>query len=276
MFREVLGGNSTVFRVIISGEFLYVIELGGTLTVVDISDPNEPVPIELRNNMYAAYDLAINDSYAYISSHFNDEGDRGTLICDISEPLEPVIVDTSDLYIEQFYANEGYLYGEIEGGLEVYSLDDPFEPELVAEITSPGNVSDLVVYEGLACVKIQDRVIAVINVENPDRPVEIDRFELPSEIVQMHQSDGTMIIITVDDSCRMFDIGEIALPELLSVFTVPQQDLEVTDALIYNNSMYVAASCRGQGVLNAFDITHRTEPEWSSAIEFDHRFRYFN
>ncbi|MFH0818780.1 MAG: hypothetical protein V1898_02180 [Patescibacteria group bacterium] len=115
--------------VYVSGNYAYItadeddIDNDGSLTIMDISDPTDPVLMsEVYNGdgefskLYGANSVYVAGNYAYITADGDEETDVGSLtIMDISNPTDPVLMseiyDENGEFTKLYGANSVYVAG---------------------------------------------------------------------------------------------------------------------------------------------------------------------
>ncbi len=106
----------------------------GGLYILDISSPSNPTQLGLVDTQDTwAYDVKINDNYAYMAYSLASGG-GGLKVIDISNPAVPVV--RSNLYIETSLRRMDYSSGYVvaageDGGLFVIEVANPYAPRVV-------------------------------------------------------------------------------------------------------------------------------------------------
>lgn len=145
-----LPGQTSLWREVkTAGKYAYAVsEGGGGLLIVDLS--NLPASINSRhwygdgaiaNQITSAHTIAVTDGYAYIFGTGNGLANGGVIICDLSDPWNPVYVGQYNLnYIHDGYIRNDTLWaGEIYAGqFSVIDVTDKSNPVLLATQQTPG------------------------------------------------------------------------------------------------------------------------------------------
>ena len=132
--------QSNNLRNFIKGNYLYVVNLVGTLEIIDISNPEQPVSVGNLSNgvggalLSSVYGIYVSGSYAYIG----DYGNNALEIVDISDPSNPSHVSSlnnsvggallggvSSVFVSGKYA---YLGSYTSNALEIVDISDPSNP----------------------------------------------------------------------------------------------------------------------------------------------------
>ncbi len=163
-----------------SGTVAYCADSEAGLQVIDISDPQNPqIEGSLSLPSYAAADIAVSGSYAYIAAY----GPGALVVADVSNPRSPSIAGTIGLpgEIEHVVVvgTRAYVTGDGGGGLEVIDVTDPKQPRFAG---SDPDVSrgDFAVSGSYAYVVDPYQGLLVIDVSHSGDPRTVDRFTLPA------------------------------------------------------------------------------------------------
>ncbi len=137
-------------------------------------------------------DVVRCDDYAYVAC-----GSWGIRIVEMSNPAQPVLVDTLSYVTDRLIINGDrmVMFHEIDESLMLALLDvsNPEEPELISETEIDSEIGpdwyelqygNMQIYENYLYASnqhSQDPAIVVFDVESDDAPQEVRRFKLPSE-----------------------------------------------------------------------------------------------
>ncbi len=122
----------TVFDVDVADNIAYIANMQDGLTVMDVSDPANPVFIESIPTGSMAKDVFVlpTNEYLYVAD-FN----TGVEVYDLTDPLHPSYVRTVSTYPDtgahSFDYRDGILYLSVwDWGVNVFEIIDPSNPEL--------------------------------------------------------------------------------------------------------------------------------------------------
>lgn len=145
-----LPGQSSLWREVKTyGKYAYAVsEGGGGLLIVDLSGLPASINSKhwygdgaIANQITSAHTIAVTDGYAYIFGTGNGLANGGAIICDLSDPWNPVYVGQYNLnYIHDGYIRNDTLWaGEIYAGqFSVIDVTDKSNPVLLATQQTPG------------------------------------------------------------------------------------------------------------------------------------------
>ncbi|MCP4582995.1 MAG: hypothetical protein GY839_15410, partial [candidate division Zixibacteria bacterium] len=127
-------GNT--YGVDVVGQYAYTADYYEGMSVIDISDPVNPVIVGRESMPGRALDIRVNGNYAYCS----DDGEGSLSIVDISDPANPTL--TSTLYTtDRAYSLDvigDYVFVADGGaGVQVVDVSDPYNPIIIDNIAFP-------------------------------------------------------------------------------------------------------------------------------------------
>ncbi|MCK4357380.1 MAG: hypothetical protein KAW92_01305 [Candidatus Cloacimonetes bacterium] len=135
--------------------------LNGGITIIDISDPLNPISVSNLPINGLSQDVYVLGNYAYLAN-----GENGLEIIDISDPTNPFTVSNcpTDGFAYSVYAQEHYVYlVDKYKGLIVIFIEDPFSPYILGTLemlTEPvsiyisGSYAFLTDNEGLKIIQV--------------------------------------------------------------------------------------------------------------------------
>ena len=263
-----------IVKVVVNGRYLYIAhstsatswnsETGppdAGLQIVDISDPRHPKFSGFFRTPEPPTALAIKDNLAYVGDW------QQIIVVDISDPESPHERFTLDQYATGLAIDNGLLVsswggcglrsGYCEGGLQVYDLSNPAQPELInemqpeKELALPGfsvalnNNYAFVSGKGLWVVGLQNREQLQMDGRYASDMgwLSSSKVLIDNQIAYMSQYDGVHIL----------DISQSTSPKLLALYQTSNQ---LTDLALRNGRLYLA----GWGGLEILDITDSTNP----------------
>lgn len=180
-------GNTDFLKVHMAGNYAYVIRNAGTgndFLVFDISSPDAPVLVGQTVVAGTPSNLAVQGTYAYVSSNANF---AELVVVDISNPNAPLEVagfnaagnfDASSVAVQGSTA-----YLTRVGGVEfvILNISDPLDPQLVGSLDFGSALTDVAVRGPHAFVTSSENggEVSSILISNPASPVGITNLNLP-------------------------------------------------------------------------------------------------
>ncbi|PKK84678.1 MAG: hypothetical protein CVT49_02320 [candidate division Zixibacteria bacterium HGW-Zixibacteria-1] len=225
--------------------YAYVSVEGAGLTVLDISDPANPVVMG-NDGISNIVDLAVQGNYAYVAQTYN-----GFRICDITDPSNPHIISNyrAPGYVWDVSVKGDYAFAAADtSGLQICDISDPYN------ITRVGYYNDIY-FGGHEAYSIDvagdyaylgDRTgLVIINITDPANPVPAGEKLYTSGMVREVKVRGDYAYLA-DAGCgmRVVDISDPAHPVSVGIFDelcdVP------CDIALYGKYAYIAnGTCIG-------------------------------
>lgn len=176
-------------EIVVEGNYLYFVKGSAGLKIVDITDLTNPVLTStFMGNASEGYfqDVNINGNLAYIP-----DSDGGFLrivnISDRSNPVEVSSLNIPDSNFNSIAISTNYAYLVNDGTndtnkmLLIVDITDPEDPVLLNPFPIPSNPNtggprDIQVISNLAFVSQGYGGVVVINISNPNAPIEVGRY----------------------------------------------------------------------------------------------------
>ena len=239
----------------IYNDIAYVTRGDGELSVLDISDPLNPIEVETVSSGGNAIDAIFSpdSSYLYISNY-----DSGVYAFSLADPWHPLLMGAaptiSDSGAQFFEMSEGFLYLSVYSyGYHVYDISDPANPQLInynldhitefwdIAITEDGQHMFACVYTGeLMVYTIYSADSIVYEYTNLD-------FEVPSDMVI---KGDYAYIADFNAGLYVADISNYAY--IFKVDSIPVQSAISGVSLI--NDQYLAM-CEWENGITVVDIS---------------------
>ena len=238
--RCYLHGQCT--NIALSGNYAYVCwSQYGTLAVIDISDPLNPVVIGQSGFLFPPVDVAVTDSFAYIGglSYYYLPN---FAIVDISTPSNPTILVQSLFGDNNWGICAGdslvYLASRYEG-LKIVNVIDPYNPSLVGSCYTPDLARDVSIIDTMALVADFDAGVRIINVSNPSNPNEIGFYDTPGFANNLVVNCPYVYLFDGYSGIYILDITELHNQIEIGHFENPMSDFSFNGELQYP-FLYVA------------------------------------
>ncbi|MDP8228987.1 MAG: T9SS type A sorting domain-containing protein, partial [Candidatus Electryoneaceae bacterium] len=175
-FNERGNPEGVAFDVAVAGDYAYIAGECPELTVLDVSNLNEPVLVgccELDDDY--AVSIALQGNYAYLVT-----GGGFVHIIDISNPADPCEVCTIEASAGAFDIAIQGTYAYVTGYtscLTVFDISDPEHPGNIGTFDVPGSPFSLTASEDYLYIAAGYSGMRIINIQDPTHPVEISYFE---------------------------------------------------------------------------------------------------
>ena len=169
-----------------TGERVAALAWGGELSLVDASDPAQPVVRSAHPTN--GVDVSIFDTIVAVA-----EGDQGVVLIDVTDLEAPTLlarISTSSralaVSLDSGIAVIGLVVNSVvEGAVAIYDITDPNNPILMAQLPTSNRVYAVDVADSKAAI-LTGSSILMIDISNPSAPVELGssdlRFRIPEDI----------------------------------------------------------------------------------------------
>jgi hypothetical protein len=245
---------------------------GGSLRVIDISDPTNPEEIGVYYDDCSCYDVFVSGNYAFVSMRYvvDHREHYGLRIIDISDPtnLEEVGLFRPLDMVEAVFVSGDYAYltisdnhpgeGTITYYLSVIDISDLNNPEEVSSLEIPDKGNDLFVSGNYAYIANGWGGVRVINVSDPENLEEVGFYDTPGSANKIMVSGGLIYVAdhtnlgiyryrmeepTITVSPEVVDFGEVVECESkelsITIGNWGNQDLVISDAHIEGDCFIV-------------------------------------
>ncbi len=213
--------SGTAFRFDVMGDYLYV--AGGNLAVWDVT--NKAAPSAVGSLSFSGYedinDVIVEGTFAYLQ-----DGMKGLVIANISDPVHPALAGT----YEKAWTGDGisksgnYIYAaNWRGGMEIIDVSIPAQPQAVNGINPGGDSIEIVTdshYAYIACDLIG---LCVIDISSPNTPTNFGYYKLkPNGMVNSVIQQGSYLYFTKSENgLGIIDLGD---PEFREISSYPAYD----------------------------------------------------
>jgi len=205
-------------------------------------------------------DVAFHDHYAYAAM-------EKIKVIDIANPAEPLFIREVSAGWAQplgIDAEAGILVGAINhGGLEIYSLADPEDPELLARSPLAYRCYGVDLVGTIAyCASIEHGLV-VLDLSDPSEPEQIG--QAPGVFIRVHHQAGYLYVtqdLMNDRSLNVYDVSNPANPLLTF-----EWGTDVRDAVPVGNRLYVGHGLGGG--LSLHSLVDPAQPSYQGLTEIE-------
>ncbi len=242
---EVLNGNA------------YVIDQGGRLSILDVSDETAPSLLGTLELGAALYGLDRRGTHLYVAHSEFDASGGGVLVVDVSVPTEPeVVFDLEVAGLVNLTVAGTHIYAVVVGWatsigeLVVVDITVPNTPVWVSSVDMQRKGWDPVVQGDVLYVGTAWG-LETFSLADPGDPVPLGGVETPgaSSLANEILVVGDRLVQSRDGSLRFFDTSDPSAPVFLgSVASI------VGSALVELDGQVVAVSTAGTTVVAGLDL----------------------
>ncbi|MCB9139739.1 MAG: hypothetical protein H6642_15460 [Caldilineaceae bacterium] len=231
----------------ISDDYGFLASWSASLEVVDLREPNRPIPLTPYRYSIQAAGVATHNNVAY----FVDGGPyfKGIHILDIRDPSS--LIEIANLPDIGAYSNGGvqivvedeYLFVKHRNGpdfeydLIIFDVSDPSTPHEISRIVDIGAINEIEIDQDRLYVVSVGRGLSIYDITNISNPKRIGfyRSNLPNSAVAV---DGDYAYLTDLFTVKTLDISNIKQPRVVAEKEMDQ----AWDVAMYDSYVYVADS----------------------------------
>jgi gliding motility-associated-like protein len=239
-------------KIVVSGDYCYVIGVVEGVWIYDISDLGFPQEVGFFSTTGDAEGIDLKGSYAYVADAW-----EGLRIIDVSSPDNPnevgfiettnsataIAVDDSFAYVADSYV-----------GLRVIDIKNPTEPQEVGFCSTPRNVTGILINDNYAYVADQDSALFVVDISDPSDPQIVGSSLTPSLAYGVAVNNGYAFVADGWNGLYVIDVSIPTDPKDIGFWDTEGRAIDLT---ISNNSVYIADDFAGLCVI---DISNPLNP----------------
>ncbi|MCG3220376.1 MAG: hypothetical protein H7641_03265, partial [Candidatus Heimdallarchaeota archaeon] len=252
-----LGVDYQAHGLAVDGNLVYVANMAGGLSVINVTDTNNPTQIGMRNTPGTSYDVYVEGDFAYIA-----DGANGLVVVNITDPINPTIaatfsagISTADSVIVE--GNYAYVV-DTDNGLVVVDITYPKTPSFAGEYNN-NDVTDVDIYgDFLYITDIYDGLL-IVNISIPTSPSLISSFPIPGYTQAIFIEGCNAYLACYNGGFQVAKIADISTPTLIGSYDTPGNAVDVFVSGYY---AYVADSTSG---LQIIDISNPFSPTYAGS-----------
>lgn len=265
--------SKEITTIVARRNLVYVWTVDGTLRVIDVRDPNNPLEIGslAGEGATGCVDVEISGNVAVVSSHSVFGGDSPVpriRLIDLSDPFEPTEITTYgglfgclSIFEEHVFA----LAPDSPGhgwSLEVIDISDPEEPVGVGSYRAPeGERAFDIAAEGPFAYVATSSGLAVIDASDPSLPFELNRLDMPVTGA-LEVNDG-YLFAQLSNDFHVVDVRDPSNPVEVGFCEIPQTSVVKTDMAVLGGHVLLAHGYHGLVVV---DVGIPSEPRMAGQL----------
>lgn len=250
--------------VVVDGNYAYVAtaKTQTGLTIVDISDAENPLVIASLNIGGKGRYLIKSENYVYVSV---EKSDAGLAIVDVANPNSPILVSTLDIDGEgnQPVISGNTLYmgvNEDDAGLAIIDVTNKAAPSIIDQV----DVEDEVYAVHLNAVHLylgleeDEEGFKVMDISNPQSVYAVTSLDVGEEVNAIEKLSSFVFLGTEDANNSLKVVG-VTDPENPSIIASLDVEAEIQDLSIHGDYLYAAMDDNEAG-LAVIDISDPIHP----------------
>jgi len=233
----------------LSGPYAYL--AGGSLTIVDVSDPKRPRFVSEHDLGYPEVVWVKNHlAYTTISSH------HGLLIADVSDPSSPTTLAFYPLPTwyggDDIWVSGDLAYISAAGlGLVIFDVSDPSSPVLVSIYPVSMALGTIEVRGDLAYF-VAAGALRILDVSDPSSPTQISEYDLNWPEAATISGDRAYV---AGSKLWILDVSDPSSPTLLDSWKPPPDVCELCAVAVEGGRAYLTTDCCDSGEFLVVDVS---------------------
>jgi len=229
--------------VFVTNGYAYV-AAGGILSILNISDPSNPVQVGIYDTAEDAQGVFVSGNYAYVV-----EGLNGLQVIDISTPSSPSEVgsyntpgNAHDVFVSGNYA---YI-ADWNSGLRVIDISTPSSPNEVGFYDTSGSARGVYVSGNYAYVADNFSGLQIIDISTPSSPSWVGLYNTSGSAAGVYVSGNYAYVAGGSSGLQVIAISNPSSPSEVGSYNTPGW---AHDVFVSGNYAYVADDLSGLRVI---------------------------
>lgn len=241
-------GNERWVKVAAMGEVAAVATVDHGIRVISAADPADPIEVAAIDSVAYGDGAALSNDVVFIAAEY-----RGLRVVDVSDPADPKNMTIFDLGgWPSGVAAVGDLVYTAHPRLKIMDASDPSQPVIIGE--DPNLWGDPIeVVGGFAYVAKESFGLQVVDVSDPEVPVEVGSLDLGDEIWHSLDVLGDLAAVRSGGTIAIVDVSEPTDPVLRSSF---DPGWSLTGPVLYRSYLLFATS----RLLYTYDLSDPDHP----------------
>lgn len=236
-------GKRTVNAIALQGNYAYLNAGDGGLGkthFVDISNLTNPqyAGEYVGESNYMAYDIGVSGDYAYLVRYDLD-------IINIATPATPIHIGNYEARsaLQAVVVSGEYAYTG-DNRLLILNIADPTAPTLTGSLSVGDSLNsnliyDLVVADGYAYLAVANSGLHVVNIVDPQNPVEVAHYPIPGTLNSVAVVGNTVYVTAETAGIYIFSVTP---PSTISGQVTDAKGTPIIGAVIAANTLYTATT----------------------------------
>ncbi|MBZ0265348.1 T9SS type A sorting domain-containing protein [bacterium] len=239
----------------------YVSDWSGGMHIIDVSEPANPVEMSYFITPPNATSVSVSGNLVYLTL---DNTDVDLVIIDVTDPYNALqlegLVTTNRTENVAIVDNFSFL-AEGYAGIQVFDVTEPTDPLPVGAYDPWGRLTRIEKRDSLLFiggVKDTDNtgVLRILNIGDPDHPVELGECNLPGSPKEIVISNSYLYIANDHSGLSVINIEDLLNPQLMASLGTAHRAYDVS---IFEGCAYVADFVGGLRIIDILDPSNPSE-----------------
>lgn len=252
------------YDVEVQGNYAYVAVSNSGLSVIDISDPTDPVEVGFNWDVGSVSKISVSGNYACASGMNAETYDYSIWIMDISNPENPVLNGSLNFQnsIQDVFILDTVVYVAYDG-LKVIDISDPAHPVIISSIISytppmsldaEGDILAMGCYHNLSPSKLK-----LYDISTPTVPNYLGECEISLEPHDIDIQEAYVYTATAQCLMNIVNIQNPHLPFIEGYLNVPGLGFGISaheDIVLLAMDLFYPSD----GVVMSIDVSDPSNP----------------
>ncbi|MBI4753035.1 hypothetical protein HY793_01500, partial [Candidatus Desantisbacteria bacterium] len=232
----------TAYGVFVQDKYAYIANFQQGLEIIDIFNPQNPVPTGRYDTEGWAYEVFVSGKYAYIA-----DGYSGLQIIDISSPKNPVLLGTCDTpgwaYDVQVVGKYAFV-ADYRGGLQIIDVSNPLQPVITGSLEIGGaQCRGIYVLNNYAYIADDKSGMYIVDISDPFHPTLLSTYKNTAQAKGVFVSNNYAYLVNYQSLLEVIDVSNPKNPVVKARLSLPGNLYDIAQ---FDRYAYIAAS--GQGI----------------------------
>jgi len=243
----------TAYGVFVQDGYAYIANFQQGLEIIDISNPEKPIPTGRYDTDGWAYEVFVSGKYAFVA-----DGYAGLQIIDISSPKNPVLLGSCDTpgwaYDVQVVGKYAFV-ADYRGGLQIIDISNPLQPVIASSLLIVGaQCRGIYVLNNYAYIADDKSGMYIVDISDPTHPTLLSTYKNNAQAKGVFVTNNYAYLVNYQSLLEVIDVSNPQNPVLKARLSLPGN---LYDIVGFDRYAYIAAS--GQGI-HIVDLTELTNP----------------
>ncbi len=247
--KGIFNNSKDPVDVFVDGNYAYVAEYHGDLTILDISDPSAPTNVSqyiIGSAAGTPTGVYVKNSVCYVATR-----NWGLQIVDVSNPASPTNLSaypTIDHPVDVYVDGDYYYVADQYGGVQIVDVTDPANPFNSSVINYGGFVNGVYISSSTLYIADYFGKFLVYDVTNPAAPVYRGNVSLTTNAYDLSVDGNTAYVANGWAGLVTIDVTNPTTPTILDTYNSGDY---VKDAKFEEHKVYITDSASGVIVIDA-------------------------
>lgn len=203
----------------VSGAKLYLAHSALGMSIVDISDPANPVNIGNYDDTEGTFFFA-NSIELYGPCAYYSDDTSNLRVLDVTDSTNPTLVRNYSCVssIQALMIRQDTLCVGTSDDFQLLDVSTPTDPTLVGSVPLSSSCVDFDFLGDLACVAEFDGTVEVIDISTPSSPIVLGSLMLSPGPNDVQNINGTILIATDHDGIAAIDLSSRTAPTVAAIY----------------------------------------------------------